>query len=345
MGGLRADVNVSVLPRNTQTGGHLHSGITELGQRTEVKNLSSLKAIEDAIMAERDRQIAILESGAHIESETRGWSLGGSATTRLRGKEGEIDYRYMSDPDLPPIMISEVRPQLSIYSRALICIKSMIKHIRNQLPILPDEQTRILVTDYGLTMKDAKALISLDSGSRVDYFFSIIDLLSKTLETKMAQASIGKAVSNWYDFPLFVLLRLIWNRVLHELGGLFGSSREPFDDHRISASNMSSIIENLTSKHISGRTAKDVLALIFGGDTRDVAEIIRQDNLTVHYFSDKEYHEIARNLIKLHPEMAGKVLQGDKGKLQWFVGQFVRQANGKVDAQKASSVLRSLLNT
>jgi aspartyl-tRNA(Asn)/glutamyl-tRNA(Gln) amidotransferase subunit B len=109
MGGLRADVNVSVRPRHAVSGGgHSYHGVQGLGQRTEIKNLSSFKAVEDAIIAERDRQIRVLEAGGTIEGETRGWSLGSTETTKLRGKEGEVDYRYMPDPDLAPLIISNV---------------------------------------------------------------------------------------------------------------------------------------------------------------------------------------------------------------------------------------------
>lgn len=111
MGGLRADVNVSVrskLADYDSSDGYAYSGITGLGQRTEIKNLSSFKAVEDAIIAERDRQIRVLEAGGKVEAETRGWSVGSTETTRLRGKEGEVDYRYMPDPDLSPIIIDPV---------------------------------------------------------------------------------------------------------------------------------------------------------------------------------------------------------------------------------------------
>lgn len=110
LGGLRADVNVSVRERNAEPSsyGHSYHGVTGLGQRTEIKNLASVKAVEDAIIAERDRQIDILESGGVIEGETRGWTLGSKTTKRLRGKEGEIDYRYMPDPDIAPVIIGQV---------------------------------------------------------------------------------------------------------------------------------------------------------------------------------------------------------------------------------------------
>lgn len=98
LGGLRVDVNVSV----SQKGGQA------LGQRTEIKNLNSFKAVEDAIIAERDRQIAVLDSGGSIKGETRGWTLGSTETKKLRGKEGEVDYRYMPDPDIAPLIIGQV---------------------------------------------------------------------------------------------------------------------------------------------------------------------------------------------------------------------------------------------
>jgi aspartyl-tRNA(Asn)/glutamyl-tRNA(Gln) amidotransferase subunit B len=111
IGGLRADVNVSVRKRHDTSvvkGEHQYYGVTGLGQRTEIKNLSSFKAVEEAIIAERNRQIRLLESGGVVEGETRGWTLGSSETRRLRGKEGEIDYRYMPDPDIQPVFISDV---------------------------------------------------------------------------------------------------------------------------------------------------------------------------------------------------------------------------------------------
>ena len=112
MGGLRADVNISVRERRRVTDndnvGESYHGITGLGQRTEIKNLSSVKAVEDAIIAEMNRQIDVLEARGVIQGETRGWTLGGTVTKKLRGKEGEVDYRYMPDPDLGEVIIGDV---------------------------------------------------------------------------------------------------------------------------------------------------------------------------------------------------------------------------------------------
>lgn len=125
-GGLRADINVSVRPaqsfeRNRDIGSY--SGVHGLGQRTEIKNLVSFQAIEDAITAERDRQIRLLEVGGTIVGETRGWTIGSTETTSLRSKEGEVDYRYMADPDLPPVLISQVGHRQALGSADTDCVQ------------------------------------------------------------------------------------------------------------------------------------------------------------------------------------------------------------------------------
>lgn len=111
LGGLRADVNVSVRSRAGTIAPAAENAARpgRLGRRTEIKNLSSHRAVKDAIEAERDRQVAILEAGGAIEGETRGWSLGSTETIKLRDKEGEVDYRHLPDPDLPPLVIAQVR--------------------------------------------------------------------------------------------------------------------------------------------------------------------------------------------------------------------------------------------
>ena len=95
-GSLRCDANVSVRPL----------GQRELGTRTEVKNMNSLRSIRDAIDSEVKRQIDVLESGGSIVQETRGWDENRSLTISMRGKEEANDYRYFPEPDLPTLIFS-----------------------------------------------------------------------------------------------------------------------------------------------------------------------------------------------------------------------------------------------
>ncbi len=95
-GKMRADVNVSV-----------HRASEPYGTKVEVKNLNSFKSVGAAVDFETHRQTVLLEDGRSIAQETRGWNEGGQKTYLLRTKEGSADYRYMPDPDLPPLTLTE----------------------------------------------------------------------------------------------------------------------------------------------------------------------------------------------------------------------------------------------
>lgn len=94
-GNMRFDVNVSV------------SATDELGTRTETKNLNSFRSVERAAEFEIERQIKQLEAGEAIVQETRGWDDDKMITVSQRSKEDAHDYRYMPDPDLPPVVLSD----------------------------------------------------------------------------------------------------------------------------------------------------------------------------------------------------------------------------------------------
>jgi aspartyl-tRNA(Asn)/glutamyl-tRNA(Gln) amidotransferase subunit B len=203
MGGLRADVNVSIRERDGQVadGGHSYHGVTGLGQRTEIKNLASVKAVEDAIIAERDRQIDLLENGGTVEGETRGWTLGSKTTKRLRGKEGEIDYRYMPDPDIAHVILGDVRTLRYRFEPPLTHYKDLISHLRSSMPELPDTMAAMLTAEYGLSTKDAGTLLSLDDGHRLDYFFDVMARLREFELGETDQAHLGRVTGNWYVAP------------------------------------------------------------------------------------------------------------------------------------------------
>ncbi len=96
-GNMRFDVNISVAPE----------GALELGKRAEVKNLNSFRSVERAAEYEFKRQVALLEAGERVVQETRGWSDDTGKTTSQRSKEDAQDYRYMPDPDIPPVVLTD----------------------------------------------------------------------------------------------------------------------------------------------------------------------------------------------------------------------------------------------
>lgn len=133
-GSMRCDVNVSIRPK----------GSTELGTRTEIKNINSFKFVEKAIYSEVERQQDILEDGGRIIQETRRYDADKDETSSMRSKEVANDYRYFPEPDLLPVVIDD----------------DYIEAVRATLPELPDAKKIRFCTEFGLSEYDAGVLVS-----------------------------------------------------------------------------------------------------------------------------------------------------------------------------------------
>jgi len=140
-GSMRADVNISVRKPGD-----------EYGTRAEIKNVNSVKAVQQAIDYEAQRQVELLESGGIVDQETRLWDPGKMETRSMRSKEEAHDYRYFPCPDLLPVTIEQ----------------DWIDQIRDTLPELPDEKKHRFTKEYGLSLYDASVLIA--EAERAQYF-------------------------------------------------------------------------------------------------------------------------------------------------------------------------------
>ena len=122
-GSMRADVNVSVCEINAFQKFIETDDYDLLGTRCEIKNMNSLKFIQQAINFEARRQIKLIEAGKNVEQETRLYDPSKNETRPLRSKEDAHDYRYFPCPDLLKMEIK----------------KEWVEKIRNNLPELPDQ--------------------------------------------------------------------------------------------------------------------------------------------------------------------------------------------------------------
>ncbi|MGA9420713.1 MAG: Asp-tRNA(Asn)/Glu-tRNA(Gln) amidotransferase subunit GatB, partial [Candidatus Cybelea sp.] len=132
-GSLRCDANVSVRP----------AGTSELGTKTEIKNMNSFRSVERAIESEIERQIALLNAGDRVVQETRGWDEVNGVTHSMRSKEEAHDYRYFPDPDLVPLEVGRVD----------------VERLQAALPTLPWERFERYTREYGLGAKQATQLV------------------------------------------------------------------------------------------------------------------------------------------------------------------------------------------
>ena len=157
-GSMRFDVNVSVRRR----------GQSELGTRTETKNLNSYKFMEEAIALEVERQIELLEEGGTIKQETRLYNGDSKLSRSMRSKEEANDYRYFPCPDLLPVELEQ----------------SYIDAIATQLPELPDARQARFISSYELSAYDADIL----SGDRS---------MASYFEAATAICGNPKLTANW----------------------------------------------------------------------------------------------------------------------------------------------------
>ena len=165
-GNLRADVNVSV-----------HKPNTAFGTRCEIKNVNSMRFIQQAIDYEAERQIALLSQGGAIRQQTRLFDTAHARTYAMRSKEEAHDYRYFPDPDLPPLQLTQAQ----------------VDKLKDSLPELPQAKYQRFITDYQL--KDADAVLLTAERSTADYFERAIGTHAPSL------------VARWILGPLFALLK------------------------------------------------------------------------------------------------------------------------------------------
>jgi len=157
-GQFRCDANVSIREH----------GASELGTRTEIKNLNSFTHVEDAIEAEAMRQVELIEGGGEVVQATMGYDPERRRTSIQRLKENSDDYRYFPDPDLLPLRIDPAQ----------------IEAIRAELPELPEEKRNRFESEYALSAYDAGVLTS--TRSLADFF-----------EETAKGCGAPKAAANW----------------------------------------------------------------------------------------------------------------------------------------------------
>lgn len=155
LGQIRVDVNVSLKKENDD----------KLGTRVEMKNINSFSTVKEAIEVEIKRQMDILESGGVIEQETRRYDEVNKTTVFMRGKSDAVDYKYYTEPNIPPIKLR----------------KEFIDEIRSKMPILEYDRKNKYINEYGISNVDASTLTKDKKLS--DYFESIISFGANPKET------------------------------------------------------------------------------------------------------------------------------------------------------------------
>ncbi|MBH62900.1 MAG: Asp-tRNA(Asn)/Glu-tRNA(Gln) amidotransferase GatCAB subunit B [Alphaproteobacteria bacterium] len=270
-GSLRCDVNVSVRKPGES-----------LGTRCEIKNVNSVRFVQQAIDYEARRQVDILEEGGEIEQETRLFDAERGVTRSMRSKEEAHDYRYFPDPDLLPLVLSE----------------DYIEAIRADLPELPDQKKTRFVESLGLSEYDAGVLVT---EKEVADFFE-----------RVADGRDAKTASNWVTGDLFGRINDAGQGIAESpvspenLGGLIDLmtdgtlsgrlAKEVFDEMFTSGRPASVIVEERGLKQVSDT-----------GEIESLVDTVISDN------ADK-VEEYKAGKDKLFGFFVGQVMKASQGK-------------------------------
>jgi len=295
-GQMRVEVNISL---SEQEG--------KLGTKAEIKNLNSFRAVEGAIEYEIKRQTEILESGGRVLQETRGWDDMKGITISQREKEEAHDYRYLPEPDLPGLSLSN----------------EFIQGIKSKIPELPQNRKNRLIQEYSLNEKEAEIFVYYkDLG---EYFEKVISELPS-----------GLTQDN-----LLRLIKLTANYLISDLQGLLKGQLVTDKTFFITPENFAEFITLIHEDKISSKIAKMVLLEMFKSGA-DPSNIVEEQGLS--QITDKSQIEnVVQEVVSQNEKVVQEYLAGKETVLQFLVGQVMAKTKGRVNPQLAQEALKEAL--
>ncbi|MBI1960744.1 MAG: Asp-tRNA(Asn)/Glu-tRNA(Gln) amidotransferase subunit GatB [Candidatus Liptonbacteria bacterium] len=294
-GQMRIEANVSIRPEGTET----------LGTKVEVKNINSFKAVESAILYEIKRQTEALEKGEALRQETRGWDDMKRVTKSQRSKESAHDYRYIPEPDIPPI---DLEKQFDM------------DLLRMELPELPDQKRARFAEEYGLAKKQIELLIN---------DFALADFFENAV-SEIKAADKRKTVS------------LLFNYLSTDLVGLLTEQNISMSGLQLTPAQFADLVSLAADGKISSRVTKDVLKKMIETGL-EAHHIVGTENL--HQTSDEtEIETAARRALGENPDIAEKYRSGKTTVIQFLVGKTMAILSGRGNPAVVKAVLERLLS-
>ncbi len=296
-GSLRCDANVSIRLR----------GHTELGTKTEVKNMNSFRNVERALEYEIARQIRAVEGGESIVQQTLLWDADGNETRPMRGKEEAHDYRYFPDPDLVPMVVSE----------------DDLNRIRADLPEMPEVRAARFQDEWGLPEYDAR-LLTEERGTA--------DFFEETLSALFSRTGGGntrvqaKAVSN-------VIMTDVM-RVLNEQSLAIGEF--PIEPERLAK-----LVHMRLDEAVSSSAAQEIFDVMVK-EMKSPSEIAKERNLT-QVSDENALLPVVERVIHENPGQVKTYLTGKESLIGFFIGQVMRGFDGSPDPKMVRKLLAEKL--
>jgi aspartyl-tRNA(Asn)/glutamyl-tRNA(Gln) amidotransferase subunit B len=295
-GNMRFDVNVSV------------STTDQMGTRTESKNLNSFRSVEKAVEYEVERQIKVIEDGGLIVQETRGWDDTALKTFSQRSKENADDYRYMPDPDLPPMTLSP----------------EYIAAVKAEMPIMPVEW-RDRLSSLGLDSLQTETLLE----SQIELNSDFLSLIESNLE----DTPKAKTYANWIANIEVPLRR-----------ELIATTADLVIDAPIRQAVFQGAYTLIKSGKLNSNAAKSLLIELL--TTNTVPEDFEQYATENGYIQNSDEGEIAKiveQVLSDNGKAAEDVKNGEMKAIGFLVGQVMKLSQGKANPSMAQDLIKKQL--
>jgi aspartyl-tRNA(Asn)/glutamyl-tRNA(Gln) amidotransferase subunit B len=293
-GSLRCDANVSIRP----------PGTTRLGTKTELKNMNSFRFLHDGVLAEIERQTALLQSGQAVLQETLHFDPRTERLTPLRSKEEAHDYRYFPEPDLVPLVATE----------------EMLQAAREALPELPAARAQRLERELGLSGERAREIAFRPE--LADYFEAVL----AAGRHDGADGAEPVTVANW----------------LAQLVSEIGADTDPRGT-RVSAASFATLTSLVFRRTISRETGRELLRRMVA-DGVDPAEIVQREGLGAIASAQGGLDEVVARALAADPDAAARVREGNMKAIGPLVGFVMRETGGRADGGEVTRLIRAQLD-
>jgi aspartyl-tRNA(Asn)/glutamyl-tRNA(Gln) amidotransferase subunit B len=311
-GQMRCDTNVSLRP----------VGDKKFYAKAEIKNLNSLRAVEDSLKYEIDRQKKLWEDGNPLSVDTTyGWDERQRMTVEQRTKEGDIDYRYFPEPDLPPVSLQNFN----------------LEEIKCDLIELPQARRQRFIDMYGFSEVEARVLTD---DPALSHFAekALSELKAWLLSIEQVEGSEQEIWQNHKE----KFVRLVANWLIHRLIHLTDKHKIETDKLRITPENFSEFIILIYEGKISSTLAQQLLEKMFiEGVDVDVA--MRSGQMT-QIDDTKKIENVINKIIKNNPKVVNDYKNGKTNAIAFLIGLIMKETKGRANVEILKDILQNKLH-